>query len=257
LRGLDFLWERLHDDEQGMCRYLSPTGPQIGGLLGDQAWMALALLDAHEVAGRPQDLRRAESLLDLMIERLVSPSGGFYDTPEPAGALGRLATRQKPVKENAVAAMALIRLSRLRHAPRFEEIAYAALKVFADVGEAQGYFASDYARAVDMALNPGAEVKIVATNGDGVGPLHAAALALPVPDRIVRIIDASDAAALAEESLPAHPAPAAYACYGTLCSAPVTTPDDLIEIVERTRQAYESTRPREPLAGPRSERASD
>jgi hypothetical protein len=37
----------------------------------------------------------------------------------------------------------------------------------------------------------------------------------------------------------------------------VTTPDDLIEIVERTRQAYESTRMKEPLLVPRSERESD
>jgi hypothetical protein len=34
-------------------------------------------------------------------------------------------------------------------------------------------------------------------------------------------------------------------------------PDDLIEIVERTRQAYESTRRGEPLMVPRSDRASD
>ena len=122
--------------------------------------------------------------------------------------------------------------------------------------EAQGYFAAEYARAVDLLLNPGAEVKIVAAGGDG-GTLHTAALALPVADRIVRVIDASDAAALAAEGLPSHPAPAAYACYGTLCSAPVARPGDLFEIVEHTRQAYEGTRAREPLLGPRGPRASD
>ena len=37
----------------------------------------------------------------------ASPNGGFYDTPEGHDGLGRLAQRQKPVKENAVAAMAL------------------------------------------------------------------------------------------------------------------------------------------------------
>jgi uncharacterized protein YyaL (SSP411 family) len=108
-----------------------------------------------------------------------------------------------------------------------------------------------------MLLNPGADVKIVAAAGDGAGALHLAALALPVPDRTVRMVDASDAEALFAESLPAHPAPAAYACYGTICSAPVTTPEDLFEMVDRTRQAYEASRPMEPLAGPRSERASD
>jgi uncharacterized protein YyaL (SSP411 family) len=192
-----------------------------------------------------------------MIEQLLSEAGAFFDTTSAHDTLGRLSMRQTPVKENAVAAESLIRLARITHEQRLEDIARRALAQFDGVAESQGYFASDYARAVDLLLNPGADVKIVAHAGDGAGPLHLAALALPVPDRIVRIIDASDARALADEALPAHPAPAAYACYGTLCSAPVTTPDDLFEMVERTRQVYESSRHAEPLAGPRSERASD
>jgi hypothetical protein len=87
--------------------------------------------------------------------------------------------------------------------------------------------------------------------------MRTAALALAVPDRIVRVIDAGDAGALAAEALPSDPSPAAYACYGTLCSAPVTSPADLVDIVEKTRQAYESTRRAEPVALPRSERESD
>ena len=87
--------------------------------------------------------------------------------------------------------------------------------------------------------------------------MHSAALALQVPDRVVAMIDAGDPAALGEAALPSRPAPAAYVCYGTLCSAPVTTADDLFDMVSRTRQTFEATRPREPLAGPRSDRASD
>jgi uncharacterized protein YyaL (SSP411 family) len=257
LHALDYAWNRLFTEAGGMHRYLAPDGPRIGGLLGEQAWMALALLDAFEVAARPQDLQRARELVEFMIERLASDTGGFFDTPAETETLGRLSMSQKPIKENAAAAEALIRLARLTHEQRYEDLARRGLAQFVDAVESQGYFAASYARTVDMLLNPGADVKIVATAGDGAGPLHLAALALPVPDRIVRIIDAADAEALAAEALPSHPAPAAYACYGTLCSAPVTTPDDLFDMVDRTRQAYESSRPSEPLAGPRSERASD
>ncbi|MEX0750556.1 MAG: DUF255 domain-containing protein [Dehalococcoidia bacterium] len=257
LRALDFVWDSLHTHDGGIHRYLAPDGPQIGGLLGEQAWTAVALLDAYEVAARPRDLQRARGLAEFMIERVASDAGAFYDTPAESETLGRLSMRQTPVKENAVAAEALIRLARLTHEHRFKEAARRALAQFADVIESQGYFASNYARTVDMLLNPGAEVKIVAAADNGAWPLHLAALALPVPDRIVRMIDASDADALSAEALPPRPAPAAYACYGTLCSAPVTTPDDLFDIVDRTRQAYEASRPAEPLAGPRSERESD
>jgi uncharacterized protein YyaL (SSP411 family) len=253
LRALDFLWERLHTDDDGMFRYLAPDGPRVPGLLGDQAWTAAALLDAYEVAGRRQDLERAQSLAAFMRERLAAPNGAFYDTPAGHETLGRLAQAQTPVKENAIAAMVFLRLGRLTHDDAHIETARGALAPFGHVAESQGYFASDYAKAVDLLLNPGADIKIVASGEEGRA-LHAASLALAVPDRVVRMIDASDLDALAAEALPAAPSPAAYVCYGTLCSAPVTSPGDLFEMVDRTRQAYESTRAREPLAGPRSGR---
>ncbi len=252
LKALDFLWERLHTDADGMYRFLAPDGPKIPGLLGDQAWTALACLDAYEVAGRVRDLDRAKQLAAFMSDRLAVDGGGFRDTPPEHETLGRLAQPQTPVKENSIAALVFIRLARLTHDERYEAIARATLARFAHVAESQGYFASEYAMAVDLLLNPGADVKIVATAGDpAADALHSAALALPVADRVIRVIDVADAATLMAEGLPAHPAPAAYVCYGTLCSAPVTTPADLFEIVERTKQAYESTRPSMPLAGPR------
>jgi hypothetical protein len=250
LKALDFLWERLHTDAGGMFRFLSPDGPRVPGLLADQALTALACLDAYEVAGRPQDLAHAQQLAAHMSQRLAAEGGGFYDTPAGHETLGRLAMRQKPVKENTAAAMVFLRLARLLHDDTSEAIARSTLEQYAGIVEAQGYFAADYAKAVDLLLNPGADVKVVAAGGDGAA-LHAAALALPLADRVVRVIDAADAGALAADGLPARPAPAAYVCYGTLCSAPVTTPDDLFEMVDRTRQAYESTRRLESLAGPR------
>ena len=150
-----------------------------------------------------------------------------------------------------MAALVFIRLARLTHDERYEAIARATLARFAHVAETQGYFAAEYAKAVDLLLNPGADVKIVTDAGDEAHALHAAALALPVAERVIRLFNAADTQTLAAERLPPHPAPAAYVCYGTLCSAPVTTPGDLFEIVERTKRAYEATRHPEPLAGPR------
>jgi uncharacterized protein YyaL (SSP411 family) len=257
LRALDDLWERLFREGEGMHRYLAADGPQVAGLLSDQAYMALACLDAWEVAGRPEDLERARRLATFMREQLAAPGGGFYDTVAGHDGLGRLAMRQQPLKENTAAAEVFLRLARLTHDAPSEATARETLARFAPAAAAQGHFAAGYARTVDALLNPGADVKIVAAASDGAGPLRAAALALPVPDRTVRVLHTGDAAALAAEGLPAEPAPAAYACYGTLCSAPVATPGDLIDIVLKTRQAYEATRNREPLAVPRSEMESD
>jgi uncharacterized protein YyaL (SSP411 family) len=126
LRALDFLWEQLRSESDGMYRYLAPDGPRIAGLLGDQAWTAAACLDAYEVAGRPQDLERAQSLARFMLDRLAAEGGGFYDTPPGHETLGRLSSRQQPLKENSVAATVFLRLSRMLHDPQLEDVARRA-----------------------------------------------------------------------------------------------------------------------------------
>ncbi len=161
LRALDFLWEQLHSESDGMHRYLAPDGPRIAGLLGDQAWTAAAFLDAYEVAGRPQDFERAQSLARFMLDRLAADGGGFHDTPPGHDAFGRLSSRQQPLNENSVAATVFVRLSRMLHDPRLEDVARRTLGQYTHVAESQGYFAAGYAKAVDTLLNPGADIKIV------------------------------------------------------------------------------------------------
>ncbi len=253
LHALDFLWGRLQADSV-MFRYLADDGPRVPGLLEDQAWTAAACLDAYETAGRPRDLERAQLLARTMINRLGAPGGGFFDRPADGDASGLMSFRQKPVKENAVAAGVLVRLSRLLREAEFEDAARGTLRGYAGIVASQGHFAAGYAMAVDQLLNPGAEVRIVAPPDGSAGPMRRAALQLPVPDRLVRVIDPGDREALERDGLPAAPSPAAYICYGTLCSAPVVSADDLFETAARTREAYERTRRPEPLARPRGGR---
>jgi uncharacterized protein YyaL (SSP411 family) len=94
-----------------------------------------------------------------------------------------------------------------------------------------GHFAAGYAKAVDMLLNPPAVVNIVGS-GEGAQALHRAALALVAPSRVVQVLNpARDKKRLATLYLPPEPDPAAYVCVGTVCSAPVVSPDALDETV--------------------------
>ena len=100
-----------------------------------------------------------------------------------------------------------------------------------------GYFAAGYARHLDTLLNSPAEVKIVG-DSSSVAELHRAALWLDVPSRIVQVLDpVRDAERLEALSLPGQPAPAAYACAGTMCSPPVTAADALAEAVKDMQAA--------------------
>jgi uncharacterized protein YyaL (SSP411 family) len=231
-----------------MFRY-HDGAPHVPGLLGDQAYMARALLDAHEVTGDPAHLERAEALARLVLNRFADRRGdgapaGFFDVWDAGDSLGRLSERQKSVQDNAVCAEALIRLHHLTRNEEYAEAARGTLEAFAPSYPALGYFAAGYAKQVDLLLEPPAAVNIVGEAEDeGARALHRAALRLDVPFRIVQLLDPVRDAARLEALYPAYggPAPAAYVCLGTMCSAPVSEPPTLADAVAQMRTAANRT----------------
>jgi len=248
VKALEFLWQQMRSPEGGLYRFQAPDGPpQVPGLLGDQAYGARAILDAAEVTGDSSWLDRAIELAEFTVERFAHRDGdgkvaGFYDVWDQVAEVGRLRDRQKSIQDNSVCAEVFIRLHNLTRDERYVEIARGTLEAFVSVYPQMGYFASGFAKAVDMLLNPPVAVNIVGT-GESAAALHSKALSLDVPSRVVQVLDPErDAERVAALHLPPEPAPAAYVCVGTMCSAPVMSPDQLEETV-REMQA---------MAGPRS-----
>ncbi len=235
--ALGFLLDRCREPGQGMYRFHDGQ-PHVRGLLGDQAYTARALLDAYEATGEPSYFERAVELARFLLDRFADKEGGgFFDVWDETESVGRLSERQKSVPENAVCAEVFIRLHGLTREEEYREIARAALQAFAGAYPQMGYFASGYARQADTFLNPPAAINIVG-DAASAGPLHKAALSLDVPSRVLQVLDpARDGARLAALYLPAEPAPAAYVCFGTMCSAPVTSPDALLDTVRQMQQA--------------------
>ncbi|MBI1885706.1 MAG: thioredoxin domain-containing protein [Chloroflexi bacterium] len=228
--ALDFAWENSREPGRGMYRF-NDGRPRMLGLLGDQAHTARALLDAHQVAADSTYLERAEELAQLLLDRFFDKeAGGFFDAWDDNETLGRLGERQKSLQENAVCAEIFTRLHHLTRNETYRETAEATLEAFAPGYHVLGYFAAGYGKAVDVFLNHVAEVTIVGSGDAGTNALHRAALALDVPARVVQVLHPEkDAARLEALSLPPQPAPAAYVCLGTMCSAPVRKPEDLSE----------------------------
>jgi len=241
LAALDFLWRECREPESGAMFRYHDGAPHVPGLLGDQAHTARALLDAHEVSGDSTHLNRAEALARLLLDRFAdrqgdSPPAGFFDVWDRGDGLGRLAERQKSIQDNGACAEVFTRLRHLTRDEAYGEAARATLEAFAPSYHALGYFAG-YARQVDLLLNPPAAVNVVG-GIESARALHRAALSLDVPFRIVQLLDPErDAARLEALFLPPRPAPAAYVCLGTMCSAPVTEPSALAEAVRQMRAA--------------------
>ncbi|HUF52519.1 MAG TPA: DUF255 domain-containing protein [Dehalococcoidia bacterium] len=229
LTALRFLLENLRKDGV-MYRYRLHGGPQVPGLLADQAFTSRTLLDAAEVTGDPKYLDDAAVLAELIVDRFKNGEvGGFFDVWDEGEGTGRLKDRQMSLQDNACAVEVLQRLAHLTRGDRWQGSAKAALEAFTTTYGQMGHFAAGYGKQVDLMLNPPVEVNIV---GDGaVEGLHRAAIGLDAPARVVQVISPADTERLAALALPGQPAPAAYVCAGAMCSAPVTEPDRLPEIV--------------------------
>ncbi len=238
LRALDWAWEQLRAPGVGMYRSWSEGTAALPGILAEQAWMARACLDAYEVSGGRVYLERALELASLMRERFEDRDrGGFFDRWPEDGARGRLALPQKQIGDNGVAATVFARLARLLHDEGFVDTARRTLAAFAGQEQMLGLFAAGYALAVDRFLHPGPDIRIVASP-DADGGLQAAVLRLPLADRTVQRIDpAAERDLLERVALPAAPAPAAYACYGTVCAPPVTEPGGLPAAIDAIAEA--------------------
>jgi hypothetical protein len=242
VHALDFLWNECRDPERGMYRFHDGNEPRVLGLLGDQVHAAKALLDAHEVTGDSTHLERALELSRFLLDRFVDrDTGGFYDVWDEVEDVGRLKDRQKSIQDNTACAEVFLRLHHLTRDDDYRTIAQGTAEAFVSAYPHMGYFAAGYAKQVDVLLNPPAEVNIVGDSSTAA-ELHRAALWLDVPTRIVQLLNpARDSERLEGLSLPSHPPPAAYACAGTMCSAPVTEPSALTEAVRDMQQV--SVRP--------------
>ena len=229
ITALRFLLGEMRRDGV-MQRFRVPGGePQVPGLLTDQVFTARALLDAHETTADSSYLDEAITLAELIATRFHHEAGGgFWDAWDGSEETGRLKDRQKSLQDNACAVDVLLRLHHLTRDDRWHALVRPALEAFSRAYGQMGHFAAGYGRQVDLFLNPPPEVNIVGRDD----ALHAAALKLDAPYRVVQVLDPQrDGERLAALGLPPSPAPAAYACAGTMCSAPITDASRLADAV--------------------------
>jgi uncharacterized protein YyaL (SSP411 family) len=180
-------------------RYSAPDGGLLhtdgaGGQLGDQVWGMLASVRAGWN-------ERAQQLLRHLEERYGDPELGGYFDHAGGDQLGRLGERLKPLAENSIAAVALHELGETERARR-------ALESVAALPRQYGLMAAVFARALDRVRRP--LIKVTTLDRE----LARAAIAV-YPYANVEL--AGDERAVV--------------CVGTLCLAPVTTPEAVAEAV--------------------------
>jgi hypothetical protein len=182
------------------------------------------------IFGRETYLQRAETLMRFAQNALRDVDGRYFDTVAAPEAVGRLRRREKPFRENVLAAEANTRLYRLTGREEHRLSAQQTLEALLPYAHDLGYEAARFALAVDRFLRKPLLVTVVGENEDPVrAELLRAARRAYAPNKTVQAVDPVwEQARLARLGYPAEPAPAAYMCLGTLCARPTADPEELL-----------------------------
>lgn len=152
-RALDYLCEHMVHRDGSMYHYAIQGWADLPGQLADQVWMTHALLDAYELHGNKYYLETAIALMHFACQELLDrESGLFYDYPEDPLAVGRLALREQPLAENAVAAECLLRMSVYSKRQNLHDTALLVLSGCLDKYRRTGIQGAIYACVVAQAI---------------------------------------------------------------------------------------------------------
>lgn len=258
LRSLDRILSQGWNAESGLLHVIAYSDPEAArkqspGVLDDYAFTAIACLDAYEATADLSYFKFARKIADMMIARFHdSTGGGFFDMAAADGpVLGALTARRKPLQDsptpagNPAAAIALLRLHAYTSQASYRDIAENTLEAFAGIAEHYGMFASTYAIALDMYLQPHTQV-VIAGSGEEAERLVGAAIAPFSLNKSVlhlaegEIVPQMLPPALAE-TIPNLPAikekkTVAVVCSNFTCAPPVSDPAELKKALAGNRQ---------------------
>ena len=128
-----------------MCHYHDGE-PHVPGLLIDQVYTGLALLDAYQSTGEAHYLERAAQLGDVVLNEQASPDGGFQDIR--VRGIAHLRFPLTLIAENGTAAKMFLRLAKLTGERKYREGALWALIAFKGNFSPYGVYAAHYGRAL-------------------------------------------------------------------------------------------------------------
>src|SRR5437899_2156577 len=243
LKTLDRMLAEAWNETRGFGHRVG--GGALEGLLDDQVFSILALLDAYEATLDPRYFDAAQRTMDLAIERFGdAEAGGFFDRASDAAPMGGLDVRRKPFQDsptpgaNSTAAIALVRMHAYTDNSRYREFAQKTLEAFAGIAPQYGLFAASYGLAAILFERHPIQVVVTGRAEDPVAQAleSAANGAYRFGKAVLRVKPGASLHHLPlalRETLPHLPASEALAvvCAGQSCLPPTREPEKLKEIL--------------------------
>jgi uncharacterized protein YyaL (SSP411 family) len=231
LRTVNMILDIGFCPENGAAHYLIEGKSYLSGLLTDQVNLIKCLIDCYHLASDRKFLDWAENLVEFMLNKLWSDSGGFYDKPKETDTLGALKLLYKPLEENSMAADALLRLYHLTGKEDYLTAARKWLDSSVSSIQFHGITASVYGLAIEMYLHP-MQVHIVGSKNDHLIHLFLKeSLKAYNPLKVVEIVDPTfDIERLKSLGYPGTKLPIAYVCSEGKCKS-VKDPEKIGKMV--------------------------
>ncbi len=145
LGALEFLWNHCRAAGGGM-RHYHDGEPHVPGLLVDQIYTGIALLDAYGATREAGYLERAAQLGDEILDAQTNPFGGFHDISREG--MAHLRYPLTLLAENGIAAMLFLRLADSAGERKYRKAALWALGAFTEDFTPYGVYAAAYGRAL-------------------------------------------------------------------------------------------------------------
>ena len=248
---LEKLWWESWSSSGGLGRRAGESGHGTP-VLTDQVYFLRAWLALYQSTGLQDYLARAAEIARTTDRLFGAPGGGCYDTTPPQSFEAGFLLREQPVLDNAFWAEALLALGHLTGDSVYSDQATTTLRVFEPVVPGKSYLGAHssrrmeedeealflpagaaWGRARDMETSgPVSLVLVGDSSSASYRRLHRAALRAPAPHRLVQPLDwEREADQIRGLGFPLRREAALYACMGERCLAPITTPQEVREMV--------------------------
>ena len=228
-----FLLEQLREGGGNLLRTYKDGRAHLNAYLEDHAFLLEGLLTLYEASFETRWFTEARALAETMIERFGDPvRGGFYST---SADHEELIARRKEVGDhpipsgNSSASLGLLRLAALTGERRYEEAGGGAFALFGEPAVDHPDAFAHLLRALDFHLSPTREVAVV---GEELGELAAAVRERPLFHLVLAGgPEGAEQPPLLQGRTAVDGEPAAYVCENFSCRLPVTTPEELRDLL--------------------------
>jgi uncharacterized protein len=158
-KAADYILLKMTDERGRVAHAFAANVVTYDGLLDDQVYFGIALLDLFDVMRNDSHLDAAEKIAQTLLDDFEDKEGGgFFDRPASRKGNGILSSKKKPIDDaptpsgNSGAAIFLDRLFTITENREYYDAADRTLRAFAGGADSFGIYVSNFGRALRLHL---------------------------------------------------------------------------------------------------------